>query len=264
VFFLHGTPGSRLLYEKQVTAAHRHHLRLIGHDRPGYGGSTSKRGRSVVDEATDVAAIADTLGVDRFAVYGHSGGGPHTLACAAALPKRVVAAVSLASPATYPAEGLDYFAGMGELNVADFKLMLGDQPAWEKKTAEESEMMRTATEEQVMTFLASVISPVDRLALTEDVAGYLMRATREGLRAGSAGARDDNLAMVKPWGFELSSIRIPLQLWHGKQDKFVPFAHGEWLAAHLPQADAHLEPDGGHLTLVRQYETALEWMGSHF
>jgi pimeloyl-ACP methyl ester carboxylesterase len=264
IFFHHGTPGSRLLYEKDSKDANLRGIRLIGHDRPGYGGSTPKPGRRIVDEAADVTAIADALGVDRFAVGGISGGGPPTLACAATLPDRVVAAVCMASPAPYPAEGLDWLAGAGERNVADFNLMLSDQSAWEVKTAEDTAMMMNATQEQMTAYLSSLLSDVDRAALTDELAGFLMRHVREGLKGGIAGARDDSLAQVKPWGFELSAIRVPLQLWHGKQDRFVPFSHGQWLAARLPGAELHLEPNEGHLSLISKIPASFDWLASHF
>lgn len=264
IFYLHGTPGSRLLEERQVSEAARLGVRLIGYDRPGYGGSTPQRGRAVADGARDVAAIADAMGVDRFAVMGHSGGGPHSLACAATLPKRVVAASSLASPAPFTADGLDYFAGMGELNVEDIKLMMRDPAAWEAKSAEDNAMMMNATQDQVVAYLSSLLSDVDRAALDDELASFLIRQAREGLKGGGAGSRDDSLAGFKPWGFELSAVRVPLQLWHGKQDRFVPFPHGVWLAAQLPRAEAHLDPNEGHLTLVAQYPSIMEWLSSHF
>lgn len=264
VFFLHGTPGSRLLYEEQAKAARRHQIRLIGYDRPGFGGSTPKPGRRVIDEAAHVAAIADALGIDRFAVGGHSGGGPPTLACAAALPKRVVAAVSLASPAPYPAEGLDYFAGMGGSNVADWNLVTSDPRAWEAKAAEQMAMWLSATQDQARAYLSSVLSGVDIATLTDEVSDFMLRQGREGFRAGSAGWREDSVALANPWGFDLPSIRVPFQLWHGRQDRIVPFAHGEWLVAHVPRVDAHLERAEGHLSLIQKYPVVLEWMAAHF
>jgi pimeloyl-ACP methyl ester carboxylesterase len=265
VFFLHGSPGSRLLFPGQVQEARRKSIRLIGHDRPGYGGSTPKPGRTVADEAADVSAIADALGIDRFAVYGHSGGGAPTLACAALLPKRVVAAASLAGVAPYPAEGLDWTAGMGELNVSDFHLMLSDRPAWEAKSAEDAAMLQQATPDGLIDYMSSLVSDVDRTFLTEEMASFLLRQGREGLRPGIAGAVDDALSGVQPWGFELSSIRVPLQLWHGAQDRFVPFAHGQWLAARLPHAEKHLEPSEGHLSLmVNRAPPVHDWLLSHF
>src|SRR5919109_1263991 len=119
-----GTPMSRLLYAPHVADAKARGLRLIGYDRPGYGGSTPQPGRVVADAAADVAAIADALGIDRFGTWGISGGGPHALACAALLPDRVVAAASLAGVAPYDAKDLDWLAGMGEANVQEFALTL--------------------------------------------------------------------------------------------------------------------------------------------
>src|SRR5262249_35745471 len=94
-----GTPMSGILYAAHAGNAEEHGIRLLACDRPGYGGSTPAPGRSVADVATDVRAVADQLGVGRFAVWGISGGGPHALACAALLPDRVVAVGSLASVA---------------------------------------------------------------------------------------------------------------------------------------------------------------------
>jgi pimeloyl-ACP methyl ester carboxylesterase len=219
----------------------------------------------MADEAGDVAAIADELGIDKFALWGHSGGGPHALACAAALSGRLVAAASLAAPAPYPAEGIDWFAGMGEANVEDAQLMLNDLPAWEAKLARESQEMSNATVEQLREVFASLLSEVDRAAFTADVADLLLSQAKEGLRGGPEGIRDDNLEAARPWGFELSAIRTPLQIWHGRHDRFVPFSHGEWLAAHLPGADVHLEPEEGHVTLLeRRIPAVHEWLVSHF
>ena len=109
----HGTPGGALQYEPHAVDAAERGIRLLSYDRPGYGGSTPHEGRSVADAAADVSAIADALGIGDFGTYGGSGGGPHTLACAALLPDRVVGAVAIASVAPFPAEGLDWLARHG-------------------------------------------------------------------------------------------------------------------------------------------------------
>ena len=124
-----GTPNSRHLYDRNVRDAAERGLRLIGYDRPGYGESSPQPGRTVADCADDVRAICAELGIDRLATWGISGGGPHVLACAALLPDLVTAVASLASPAPYGAEGLDYFAGMGQDNIDDTRLFLTDEAA---------------------------------------------------------------------------------------------------------------------------------------
>jgi pimeloyl-ACP methyl ester carboxylesterase len=263
VIVLHGTPGSRLLYRKHVEDATRRGLRLIGYDRPGYGGSSPRRGRRVVDAAHDVLALANELRLDRFAVWGHSGGGHHALACAAALPRRVVAAASLAADAPYhevTAEGIDWFQGMSEWHTQFFKAMMSDPSALDGLTAPEI-LSRAQFRERVSTLL----SDVDRIALTDELVDYVMASEREGQRAGLAGGRDDSLAEVAPWGFDLATIEVPLQVWHGQHDQFVPFAHGKWLAAHLPRADAHLEAEEGHVSLFeRRIPDVHEWLASNF
>ena len=107
VFWHHGTPNVGAPPEPLFAAAARHGLRWVSYDRPGYGGSDPVPGRDIAAAAADVAAIADALGIGRFAVFGHSGGGSHALACAALLPDRCLAAASLAGPAPRRAEGLD-------------------------------------------------------------------------------------------------------------------------------------------------------------
>src|SRR2546428_226585 len=140
-----GTPTSRNLYRPHLEVALEQGIRLISYDRPGYGGSTPHFGRSIADCAADVRTIADALDIDRFAIWGISGGGPHALACAARLPDRLVAAASLASPAPYDAPGLDDFPGMGELNVDDAKLMPDDPTAAKANTVSDREGMLTAS-----------------------------------------------------------------------------------------------------------------------
>jgi Predicted hydrolases or acyltransferases (alpha/beta hydrolase superfamily) len=124
-----GTPDSRHLYGPWVADAAGRGLRLICYDRPGYGGSPPQPGRSIADCAGDVRAICAALEIDRLAMWGWSGGGAHVLACAALLPDLVAAAASLASLAPYGAEGLDYFAGMGQDDVDYNRLLLTDPQA---------------------------------------------------------------------------------------------------------------------------------------
>ncbi len=248
-----GTPNSRLLFGGNVEGARRRGIRLISYDRPGYGGSTRQPGRSVADCAQDVREIAAALGIDRLAVWGISGGGPHAIACAALLPDLVPSVGVLASIAPWGAPGLDYFSGMGELNVDDIRLLIDDPVAARAKCERDRLGMLSQNLPEMMEFLATLLAPVDAAALTGELGQYLIDSTRSGLGTSSDGWWDDGVATIEPWGFELDGIRTPVLLLHGRQDRFVPFAHGEWLAGAIPGVEARLSDDDGHLTLTTNH-----------
>jgi pimeloyl-ACP methyl ester carboxylesterase len=256
-----GTPNSRLLYEREVRLAERQGIRIISYDRPGYGGSDRDPGRSVASCAQDVRAIAGALGIERLAVWGISGGGPHAIACAALLPDLVPAVAVLASIAPWDADGLDYFEGMGSENVEDWKVTLNDRAAARAKHEQERAESLAATPETIHTTIETLLSPVDLKALTPDLTKFLHQSTLLGLATSADGWWDDDVAFVEPWGFELEQIRTPVLLLHGRQDRFVPFTHGEWLARHIPGVQARLLDGDGHLTLIENHLAGVhEWL----
>jgi len=259
-----GTPNSRHLYQPITIDAAVRGLRLISYDRPGYGGSSPQPGRSVADCAADVRAICAELGIGRLAMWGVSGGGPHVLACAALLPDLVIAAASLASPAPLDAEGLDWFAGMGELNADDIRLFLRDREAARAKLESDREEMLAASATDLIGVLRTVLSPVDAAVLKDALADYFVYCNQEGLAPGAQGWWDDGVAHASPWGFDLSAISVPVLLMHGRQDRFVPFGHGQWLAAHIPGVEARLLDHDGHLTLeTNRIPEVHTWLAGH-
>jgi pimeloyl-ACP methyl ester carboxylesterase len=247
-----GTPCSRHLYGPWVANAAGRGLRLIGYDRPGYGSSTPQPGRSIADCAGDVRAICAALEIDRLAMWGWSGGGAHVLACAALRPDLVAAAASLAGVAPYGAEGLDWFVGMGQDNADYYRLLLTDPEAARAETDKEREGLLAASASEVAQGFASMSAPVDAAVLQGEgeMAAWLAYAVHDGLAPGSQGYWDDNRAHLDPWGFELGDITVPVLLLHGRQDNFVPFGHGQWLATHIPGVEARLLDNDGHLTLT--------------
>jgi pimeloyl-ACP methyl ester carboxylesterase len=260
-----GTPGSSMLYPPHVKAAEEAGVRLFSYDRPGYGGSTRVEGRKVADCAADVAAVCDALEIGRFCVWGSSGGGPHALATAALLPDRVAAAAAIASVAPYDAEGLDFTAGMGEVNVKSFEAVLAGEEVHREQFERDLADFLAATPETVVEVLLTLLGPADKAVLDEELAAFMLESSRAGIVPSAEGWFDDDLVIVEPWGFDLASIDVPVLYWHGEQDKFVPFSHGVWLAEHIPDVEARLTPEDGHLTiLVRRYDEVQAWLLERF
>jgi len=261
----YGTPMNGHLYGPHAADAASRGLRLISYDRPGYGGSTPQPRRIVADCAADVMAICESLGLSQIAVWGISGGGPHALATAALLPELVVAAASLAGPAPYDADGLDWFDGMGKDNADGFRLRLTDPAAARAEADAEREMVLTASPADLAAGLRSLFSPVDAEAFTGELADYVIRSFREALARGTEGWWEDQCAQTGAWGFDLASISVPVLVVQGRQDRFVPFGHGQWLAAHIPGAEAWLREDDGHWTPYAYRVTEVHaWLSDRF
>jgi pimeloyl-ACP methyl ester carboxylesterase len=259
----HGTPGSGLSYAPDIELARARGLRVIGYDRAGYGGSTAKPGREVADIANDIEDVLDELGVDRFASLGGSGGGPHTLALGALLADRCVATASIASPTPWVAEGIDQMAGMGEQNVEEFNAALAGPEVLEPLLEREAASIRAASAEDLKDVLVTLLPPVDRKVMTGERAEHAKANLDRALENGVAGWRDDDLAFVKPWGFDLDDIRVPVLLWQGGQDLMVPVAHGRWLAERVPGVEAHISDPDGHLSIaVGRLGEIYDWLRS--
>ncbi len=260
-----GTPSGLVLYPPMIEAASVRGLRTVLPARPGYGGSTPQPGRRVADVAGDVAAILDALGADTFLTAGWSGGGPHALACAALLPGRCLAAATLAGVAPRDAAGLDWLAGMGPENIEEFAVAERGSEALTEFLAKAAHELAEVTGAEVAAGLGGLIAAADQAVLTGDFADYLAAAFRAAVSSGTAGWRDDDLAFASDWGFSFRADaplsagtlvgagerRVPVAIWQGDQDRMVPFAHGQWLAGHVPGARAHLVRGEGHLSLVR-------------
>jgi pimeloyl-ACP methyl ester carboxylesterase len=260
LLFHNGTPGGLVASPDMAVAAAARGLRTVMYARPGYGGSTARPGRRIADAAADVAAVLDEFGARQFVTVGWSGGGPHALACAALLPGRCLAAVSLAGVAPAQAAGLDWMAGMGPENVAEFTAAGQGETALTAFLEEAAAGLGQVTGQQVAAELGGLISAADQAVVTAEFADYLAESFRAALRAGIAGWRDDDIAFVSDWGFPLEQAgAVPVAIWQGEEDRMVPFSHGTWLAGQIPGARAHLAPGEGHLTLAaRSFGTVLD------
>ncbi|MFF9837986.1 alpha/beta fold hydrolase [Streptomyces sp. NPDC013740] len=236
VVSLHGSPMSRLARYPDEGLFHELGIRLITYDRPGFGRSSPRPGRRVVDAADDVAAVADALGLDRFPVFGVSGGGPHALAFAARHPDRATRVGTLASLAPRDARGLDWTAGMNEGN---------------RRSAAAALTGREAVLEHLGHVGTAGLPPlpeVEQAVLARpEISGMLGPAFAEAVRPGLDGWVDDVVALFgTPWGFDPAAVEVPARLWHGGLDTLVPPSHGDWLAARMPTATLVRQPGAGH------------------
>jgi pimeloyl-ACP methyl ester carboxylesterase len=259
VFLLHGTPGSRWGPRPRGQVLHRLGVRLIAFDRPGYGRSDRLAGRRVADLAADVAVIADAYKLERFAVVGRSGGGPHALACAALLPGRVTRAAVLVGLAPPGADGLDWFDGMAQSNVIDFTAAAaGHDPIAARLTAA-AESIRADPASLIARLQAELPDADRRVVADSGIRSMLVRNYAEALRTSPAGWIDDVLAFCSPWGFDPAAIAVPVLLWHGESDVFSPPSHARWLAERIPSAQVLVQPGAAHFGALDVLADILRW-----
>jgi pimeloyl-ACP methyl ester carboxylesterase len=243
----HGTPMCRLDLPGSAEMLDELGVDLIMFDRAGYGRSTALPDRSVAAAAADTEAVADAMGIDRFAVYGVSGGGPHALACAALLAGRVTRTASVVGVAPFGLPGFDFFEGLNELSVTEFEVALRGRGAMEDYVSEFVAQTRTA-EMSVMDGWASELPEPDRDAYygSPETRALLARALTEALAVSGDGWVDDGLAFVAPWGFELNAISTPVAVWAGAIDRLVPVGHARYIASQIPNSELHVIPNRGH------------------
>ena len=262
VITFHGTPGSRIGYwTREPQIWQRFGLRRLSFDRPGYGDSTRLAGRSVADVVPDIVALADYFGLRRFTISGGSGGGPHVLACAALIPERIVRCLSSVTPAPIDAEGVEFLAGMNEGNVREFGAAQEGEdvlrPILEKTRLEMIDALTSGRSD----FLGEGydMPEADRVEMElqqKSAAAHFLTAFARSID----GWVDDDLAFVKPWGFDVTSCRVPVVLAYGREDALVPAAHGDWLAERVPNAVTWVQEETGHMTTAADMERDLAWL----
>jgi pimeloyl-ACP methyl ester carboxylesterase len=246
VIWNHGTPNVGAPPEPLSAAAERLGLRWVSFDRPGYGRSTVHRGRTVASVAGDVAAVADSLGIDRFGLAGYSGGGTCALGTAAALSARVRAVITLAAIAPYGAAGLSWFDGMVPSSISALA------------SAAAGADVREALHDSGFDYDAGFTAA--DLEVFEGPWGWLGEVAGPALDAGPYGQIDDDTSYTHPWGCDPSTITAPVLLLHGTADRIIPASHGSWLAAHCPTATLRLCAGASHFTIVEHAEPGLEWL----
>jgi pimeloyl-ACP methyl ester carboxylesterase len=252
IFFHHGTPGTSRTVKSLAALSDFGQFFVVTTSRPGYGQSSRREGRSIASVIGDVDAALDHVGRDEYVALGWSGGGPHALA-SAALDPRCRSAVTLASVA--PADvDFDWTEGMGPENVEEFALAQEGGPAYEELMAATGDFLGLATTDNIVEMIGGLLSEPDRSALADDDERELfVDSVRYAFVNGWRGYFDDNVAMMSPWGFDVTDIGVPVHLFYGDEDLMVPAPHGRWLAAHVPHATVTHHPDEGHLSIFMNH-----------
>ncbi|MFE6857808.1 alpha/beta fold hydrolase [Nocardia sp. NPDC057668] len=259
VVYCHGAPGSHVeavAFDAPAAAAG---IRLIAIDRPGMGLTPmGARQRVVADWAEAVAALADHLDLDRFAVVGVSGGGPHALACAHRLGDRVSAVAVVSGPA--PLETLSAAAELDEAGRRRRRLLalLRTFPLLSRPLAARLSMF--VHKPGGIDALVGQMCPRDRelIAADPELADKLQANITEAFRQGSHGVAADLQSLTSPWGFRLADIAVPVHVWHGESDNNVPLLDGRHLAAALPNSRLTVLPGVGHLLFVHHAAEILD------
>ncbi len=266
VFGLHGTPGCRLSRWPDDNVYREAGVRYITTDRAGYGQSSRNRGRAVVDDATDLLAVADALSIDQFSVVGGSGGGPHALACAAVLKGRVVKVACQSSIAPLGKDGMnrsEWVAGMTETIAAELTWAEAGEETLAQQMKVQQQVMEAALISNPSMMFGEGMSEKDvAFMLRPKVVETFRRIVVEQARHGVWGSVDDALAFAQPWGFELTDIQIPVLITHGAFDTSAPLAHGLWLVEHIPSAEIDISETGGHMPEEPEIEIAatMSWL----
>lgn len=251
VFAFHGTPGSRLQFTIGDDDFRAAGARVISVDRPGYGLSTFQPRRRLTDWPTDVVALADHLGVERFCVLGLSGGGPHAAACAALLDGRVTAAaiVSGVGPLFDPAAA----EGMMRSNKIFAALARRRSPLLRAIVSGQSALVRRSPS-RALDLMAKQLPSADAALLARpDVRAMFDLEIRRAPATSSRAMVQDFELFATAWGFDLSAIRVPVHLWQGDADVNVPPNHATLQHDQIAGSELHWLPGEGHLYCVDRF-----------
>lgn len=257
LLFFHGNPGSRLICHPDQSIAQGLGIRIITPDRPGFGLSDYQKNRTLLDYPDDMGELADSLGLDTFAVCGISAGGPYAAACAYKLPERVKKASIISGISPINRKGC--YEGMHLLwritfvmsKVLPFKLL---QPIVWIQTRK----ILKKPDELIEQF-ASILSDSDKEVLARpEIRKNFIENQTEAIRHGVKGWTHESKIVVSPWGFQLEDIQIPVSLWYWEDDLIIPPQMGRYIESKIPHCDAHFLLKGGHLSIFDHFEEILQ------
>jgi pimeloyl-ACP methyl ester carboxylesterase len=259
-----GSPGGRFSPLPREIVLNKLRVRVITYDRPGYGESDRQPGRTVASAAENVEQIVDALGIERFGIFGRSGGVSHALGAAAVLGDRITSVAGLVGLGPRDQMGFDNLEGMVAENAVKHELARIDFAALEAEYEVYAKEVGKNPAWFIDTFLAGQITEYDRRILEyPGVRKRLLASYKEALTpiqgTKGGGWADDTYAFSQPWGFNLSDVSQPVLLWHGEKDAFAPLSHAQWLADQIPQARLVVMPSGGHFDAIPAMLRSMAW-----
>lgn len=257
VIFLHGNPGSRYMRHPDDGLTAGLGVRLIVPDRPGYGLSDGRRERRLLDYPGDITQLADQLGLDRFALFGVSAGGPYVAACAHQIPDRLTGLAIVSGPAPFDRPAREAMAGVNREYRSAYRLAAWPTWALWPTIALHDRAVRSSPERAFAAVYAQA-SADDQAVLSDPrIAAQIQGFRAEASRKGVSGLVREAQILVAPWGFRLQDIRPRIHLWYWDGDRIVPPQMGRFLQAHIPHTVPHFLPGGGHFSIFSHWAQIL-------
>lgn len=251
IFYFHGFPGSRLDASAIHPIALANRCRLIGLDRPGMGLSSIDKKRTLLSWAMDVSEFADRLGIDKFSIMGHSGGGPFAAACAYMIPHRLNGTAIISGLASL--EDPEWKIGMSRMQIIINQLMKRI-PLLAKLMMRISLM--SLKHPSMMDKMIRQMPAIDQAAFCDpEIKKSFLNSMTEAFRNGIAGPYAEFKLLLKPWGFSLKNIKTqsPVTIWHGSLDKQVPVSHAKIYTQSIPNAKLMIIENEGHISILKNH-----------
>ena len=252
IVFHHGTPGHASAWASWLELSATRGIRALSYSRAGYGISDRNEGRTVLRNNQDIEELLNSFGITDFISIGWSGGGPHALATTIINGNQGV--ITLAGVGAYGVADLDFLAGMGPENEEEFGEALKGEAAISAWMDANAGAFKNVTGDQVRQSFGGLIGDADKAVIEGEFSEELAATMRKGLAVSFDGWIDDDIAFIKPWGFDLAAINVPVLIWQGDQDLMVPHTHSYWLEKHIPTGKLNFVPGHGHISLLVKYQ----------
>ena len=247
IFAFHGTPGSRIWFNGEDEISETHGVRLITVDRPGFGNSHQKPHRTFIHFANDIRELAQSLGMENFSVMGVSGGGAYAAACAFKYPDLVFKAGIISSTDQFengkPPKGMAFANRISFILSRRFPWLITYLLKQQKQTID------SRPEKYVESISKNTrhLCESDRAIISKrENAEEILVQMKEAFKNGVSGTVSEMQLYCREWGFDVSNIQVPVELWHGIEDTLVPIASAQALAKKLPNCQQHYVEGKGH------------------